>query len=392
MAAHRFITTVGQSSHVGADAIKAFALVGREPARFGEIYRPELEHAPNIQTYLYANVAEIETNESASEVSRVRVACLSGNRFWVKAKLFVLATCAIQNARLLLLSNKRQHTGLGNQHDLVGRYFLEHPTIPRAGRLMVSDPSLSRGIYERHLRQGARLTCLIAPALDAQRRDKLLNCSIRLHNDAEDLGAIKSFKHIIHRLRGDDVSGDLSKDLIMVVADIDGVARYVYRRTWRRASEFETAERYRLTYSAEQAPNPSSRVSLSNEKDALGQPRAKLEWRLMESDLRNARVVLQKLGEELGRISVGRVKVELADENEALSKSFAGSWHHMGTTRMSADPKKGVVDKNCRVHGIGNLFIASSSTFPTSGHANPTLTIVALTLRLADHLKELLYA
>lgn len=122
----------------------------------------------------------------------------------------------------------------------------------------------------------------------------------------------------------------------------------------------------------------------------MGQPRAKLEWRLTESDLGNARVVLQNLGEELGRISVGRVKVELADQNERLSKSFAGSWHHMGTTRMSADPKKGVVDKNCRVHGIGNLFIASSSTFPTSGHANPTLTIVALTVRLADQLKELL--
>lgn len=390
MAAHRFITTVGQSSHVGAEAINAFASVGREAAKFGEVYRQELEHAPTIRTYLYANVVEIETNESASEVSRVRVACLNGNRFWVKAKLFVLATCAIQNARLLLLSNSRQQTGLGNQHDLVGRYFMEHPSISGAGRLMVSDPSLSRGIYERHLRQGTRLTCLITPAPAAQRKDKLLNCSIRLHPDPEDLVAIRAFKRIAHRLRGNDVPGDLSKDLINVVADMDGVARHIYRRTWHKASEFETLERYKLTYSAEQAPNPSSRVSLSDEKDAMGQPRAKLEWRLTESDLGNARVVLQNLGEELGRISVGRVKVELADENETLSKSFAGSWHHMGTTRMSADPKKGVVDKNCRVHGIGNLFIASSSTFPTSGHANPTLTIVALTVRLADHLKELL--
>jgi choline dehydrogenase-like flavoprotein len=102
---------------------------------------------------------------------------------------------------------------------------------------------------------------------------------------------------------------------------------------------------------------------------------------------------LRCLGEELGRIGVGRVRVELADDEELLSKSFKGSWHHMGTTRMSIDPKKGVVDKDCQVQwGFRNLFIASSSTFPTSGYANPTLTIVALSLRLADHLKELLHA
>ena len=141
----------------------------------------------------------------------------------------------------------------------------------------------------------------------------------------------------------------------------------------------------------EQAPNPSSRVTLDTEKDGLGVPRASLHWELTDFEKRSIRKIYELLGEEVGRAGVGRIKLMdyLVDTNDQSWPAFTGGgWHHMGTTRMSEDPKQGVVDANCKVHGISNLFIAGSSCFTTAGAPNPTLTLVALTLRLSDHVKE----
>jgi choline dehydrogenase-like flavoprotein len=149
---------------------------------------------------------------------------------------------------------------------------------------------------------------------------------------------------------------------------------------------------FHLATRQEQAPNPDSRVTLSAEKDALGMPRTKLDWRLTELDKRSIRTFYQLLGTELGRAGTGRVQIRdwLLDNDRTWPSSISGGWHHMGTTRMHADPRQGVVDANCRVHGIGNLHVAGASVYPTAGAANPTLTLVALSLRLSDHLKSTL--
>jgi choline dehydrogenase-like flavoprotein len=139
----------------------------------------------------------------------------------------------------------------------------------------------------------------------------------------------------------------------------------------------------------EQAPNPSSRVTLSRERDAMGMPRVRLDWRLTDLDRRSFRVFYEALGAELGRTGLGRVQVMdwvLASDG-AWPAFLSGGWHHMGTTRMHTDPKQGVVDANCRVHGLANLSVAGAAVFPTAGAANPTLTLVAMSLRLSDHLK-----
>ena len=143
----------------------------------------------------------------------------------------------------------------------------------------------------------------------------------------------------------------------------------------------------RLDYWAEQAPDPDSRVTLSSETDQLGQNQVKLDWRLNEQDRQNIMQMHDVLAHELGRAGLGRLRLDFDGESPEWMSSLRGSYHHMGTTRIHVDPKQGVVDENCRVHGISNLFIAGSSVFPTVGHANPTLTIVALSLRLAEHLK-----
>ena len=145
---------------------------------------------------------------------------------------------------------------------------------------------------------------------------------------------------------------------------------------------------------AEQAPNPDSRVMLTDHTDAMGMPRIALHWQLSEIDKRTVRVMMESFDEQLRQLGLGRMITEpwLSDENihwqtdALISAHPIGGYHHMGTTRMADDPKQGVVDANCRVHGLNNLFIAGSSVFPTSGWANPTLTIIALSLRLAEHL------
>ena len=143
----------------------------------------------------------------------------------------------------------------------------------------------------------------------------------------------------------------------------------------------------------EQSPNPDSRVSLYGEKDELGVPKARLNWDLTDLDKRSMRKIYEIIGEQVGMADVGRIKLYdfLRDENDmSWPASTGGGWHHMGTTKMHNDPKRGVVDENCKVHGISNLFVAGSSCFTTAAAPNPTLSLVALSLRLSDHVKTII--
>jgi choline dehydrogenase-like flavoprotein len=135
-------------------------------------------------------------------------------------------------------------------------------------------------------------------------------------------------------------------------------------------------------------PNPDSRVLLSDETDALGLRRVKLDWRLTELDKRSVARALEIMGAEIGRTGVGRFKMLIGDD-PGWPEDLEGANHHVGTTRMHDDARQGVVDRNCKAHGIDNLYIAGSSVFPTAGIGTPTLMIVALALRLADHLREI---
>ena len=145
-----------------------------------------------------------------------------------------------------------------------------------------------------------------------------------------------------------------------------------------------------MTTRIEQAPNPDSRVVLVRERDELGMQRVALDWRLSDVDRRNVRRTLELLGAEIGAAGIGRLQILHSADETSWPEDLDGGQHHMGTTRMSDDPKQGVVDSDCRVHGMSNLFVAGSSVFPTPGGATPTLLLVALALRLADHLKGMM--
>jgi choline dehydrogenase-like flavoprotein len=364
--------------------------------RFGTFHREAIRRAANLRAVLYANVTEIDTTPDGRTVTRVRVASLEGNQFSVRAKLYVLATGGIENARLLLLSNRVRNVGLGNQHDLVGRFFMEHLVL-RTGLFLPSDPYLPADLYFSRTIKRTEGAAALALSEDVQRREKLLNQVTLLDEpfaDEEEVGpGVAAFSRLSRNVRERRPYGGFWKDLRDVVADVDLVAADRLAHGGKRPVFL-----WRIKSIGESVPNPDSRVTLGSERDRLGQRRARLDWRLTERDRLSLRRGLEIIAEEIGRARLGRVRLVVDEHAGAWAAPRGnepwtgpvGGYHHMGTTRMHRNPRKGVVDERCRVHGIANLFIAGSSVFPTGGCAHPTLTIIALALRLADDITRTL--
>jgi choline dehydrogenase-like flavoprotein len=342
------------------------------PTRFGQVYRDEIVHAENIRTYLNANAIEIETTRNTQVATHVRLACLQGPKFSVSAKLFILATGGIENARLLLLSNKIQSAGLGNQHDLVGRFFMDHVGV-ESGMILLSRPNIPTDLYKYHWQKSNR------PVLGELVLSPEIIYRERLTNFCTVLKEIEWWEAI----KGDDFLSFLSN----VLANIDDITKTVYRKFFGPGGRYPAFRLYNLV---EPVPKPENRVTLTDERDNLDQNRVRLHWRFDDNVKSHLRRAQELIGREFGRAGLGRVRVLLDNDETSWQFSLDYGNHHMGTTRMHVDPKQGVVDQNCKVHGISNLFIAGSSVFPTYGYSQPTLTIVALALRLADHVKNLL--
>ena len=326
------------------------------PTRFGAVYREELRASTNVAVHLFANAVDLAATDSGRRVEHVVVKTLQGGQFTVAARAVALAAGGIENPRLLLGSDGVVKAGLGNGRDLVGRFFMEHPHRQPAGEILFDDPRLAAWGQKREAR-GARFLVNLGVRPEVQRQHRLLNGSLQLW---------RSWR----------AETQPEGSLLGLLRDLAAGAG---------AGPPQRAE---LFARFEQAPSAESRVRLSEERDALGQRRVVLDWRLGALERDSLRRTLEILAEDLAAAGTARVRIE--DASAAGAPEFTGGEHHMGTTRMSGDPSTGVVDRDCRVHGIENLYVAGSSVFPTVGWANPTLTIVALSLRLADHLKRTL--
>ena len=183
---------------------------------------------------------------------------------------------------------------------------------------------------------------------------------------------------------------DLAGDVMDVIRDLDDVIVNTYNRFFRYG---ERRTRLAIKFQGEQQPNPDSRVQLSDTRDALGLPQTKLTWKLSELDRKSVDILVRTVAAELARLDIARTRLDDWTQKSSATlfpSDLRGGVHHTGTTRVSAGPETGVVDKNCRVHSVDNLFIAGSSVFPTNGWANPTLSICALAVRLAGHVKSIL--
>lgn len=347
------------------------------PTRFGKKYRNAIINSKNIHLYTYANCTEIVADRYLKNIDHLLVKNHEGKSHKVKARHFVLACGAIQNARLLLSSRRQAPAGLGNEHDTVGRYFMEHLEL-KSAELWLSQP-YSTGLYS-YRSSDRRPRAEIAIRESVQEEYQMLNgtASITYLPVAQEQEAlIDLWENEDPRLAYDNFVKN-------------------FRASRNREDDATEAGHFRafeLYTRMEQAPNPDSRVTLSTEKDALGMPKASLHWDLTALDRNSIRKLYEVIGKQVGIHGVGRVRFDafLQEEiSEEIPEKLGGGWHHMGTTRMSEDPRKGVVDPNCKVFGLTNLYVAGSACFPTAGAPNPTLTLVALSLRLSDHLKSML--
>lgn len=344
------------------------------PTPFGRRYRERITASANVHLFTHANAVEVVLHPDGRAVSELRVSNLAGRTHHVRADRYVLACGAIQNARLLLASTGVATRGVGNGEDLVGRHFMEHVEMP-VGELVLAHPdpvSLYRLDWGFTRARGE-----LALTAAVQRERKLLNGSVELTRRDGPTEPRGTFQELPPQVLAGIVEYGEMVERGEIVPDRPDAPRH---EPWRE---------FTLTTRHEQAPNPDSRVMLSTERDALGVPRARLDWRLSELELRSMRETCRELGREVGRSGVGRLRLLewLQAEGGDWPDFVSGGWHHMGTTRMHTDPHQGVVDPHSRVHGIGNLYLAGASVFPTGGCANPTLTLLALALRLSDHLK-----
>ena len=328
------------------------------PTRFGVVYREELVTASRVELLLGANVTALRTDAGGERVDHVEVLC-AGRRLTAHAKLFVLACGGIENARLLLLSDQDHPAGLGNGRDQVGRYFMEHITVRNAGRPVILHPT----------EEPEKQFDLYLEARGGKKRTEAVFELTPALRDAEELLGI----HL--QIRGRDKPVSASDE--------------VAARTFAAMAALDGDEPHRwyvpfLSVRVEMAPDPSSRVVLGEDRDALGQRRVRLEWKIGELERRTLTRGLDIFAEEFGAAGIGRLQLRFHPSDPWDDST--GGMHHMGTTRMHVDPAQGVVDDRCRVHGVPNLYVAGSSFFPTCGNVNPTLTIVALALRIADDL------
>ena len=357
------------------------------PTAFGFTYEERLAQAENLAVYLHANVLELETNDAASEVTAARVACIDGPRIEVRARRFVLCAGGIEVPRLLLLSNKVAATGLGNGHDLVGRFFSDHAAIRPVMRVLLSDDIEPLSLYTapRYFDVGGFMGTL-ASSEALLRREQIGGFIFHLFPDGMTPGEL-SLTSLVRSARNADLPPYLSTQIGNVLTDLDGATNALFKAFSGSRKNLVERDWLGPWLTFEVVPNPESRVTLVDDRDLFGQPRIGLDWRLTETEMRTVRRATEIMVHEVGRLGLGRAWTDALREDYEWPAYVARGKHHCGTTRMSDDPKTGVVDRDCRVHGVSNLYISSSSVFPTNGYANPTLTIVAMSIRMADHFR-----
>lgn len=376
---------------LAGDPIGEKIMLKSPPTRFGEVYRTALARPGNrCDVYLHANVVEIETTEEASRVTALRTRGIDGQTCRFRAGIYILAS-GIENARLLLLSNRVRPRGLGNDHDLVGRYFMAHTTL-RTGRAMLSLPEGTASYYatlgweQRFLSEINPFIDALQPSRAAQEREGILNSVVFFEEsyEGEKTPGFVAMRRIAKQIVHGRMPPNLLRDLGIVVGDLDEVVKALYARSFGDRSYKILQTRF----FCEQAPDRDSRVMLGDDLDALGQRKLVLDWRLNDLDKRTIIRTQKLLAEQFGALGVGRLQVEFDSEADPWPKGVDSSAHFMGTTRMSTDPRRGVVDGDCRVHGIDNLYVAGGSVMPTSGATMVTVNIVALAVRLAGHLRS----
>jgi choline dehydrogenase-like flavoprotein len=382
------------------------------PTDFGRRYRDRLAAAPDVRVLLHANCTRLLAAADGSRIEQATIQTHDGNRFSVVATRFILATGALEAARLLLASRDVHAAGIGNARGLVGRYYMCH-IAGTIGTLRINGPT--EHVWQGYDRAEDGVYCRRRIALTeaAQRREAIGNAVFRLHHPripdprhrTGALSAIFLARRFISYEYGKRLVTQQPVDArawLQHVAnagfDVFGTSRFL----WHWLRDRVLAERkfptviirprknlFSLDFNAEQVPNWASHIRLAEQTDRFGMPRLHIDWRYSELDVRTVATAFRLLQRDFAQSALGELTLDPdeADIETVIRRDGAYGGHHIGTARMAHEPAQGVVDEDCRVFGVHNLYVAGSAVFPTSGQANPTLTIVALAIRLAQHIE-----
>lgn len=348
-----------------------------------------LRRNSNLRVLTRATVTHLDTDPSGRRLESVEVADASGRRLVVRARAFVLCAGGIENARLMLYSDRVNRNGVGNEHDLVGRYLMDHPRDPELiARVHPRDAQWFRRVFGpfnldsprgRH-----RFDYGFALSQERVRTEHLLNSAAWPFEIVAEDDPFRAAKRLVKGPRTHAV-----RDAKLLVSHPSLLLRGLQSRWVTGARISRKVSEIGFLVSSEQLPDPDSRVQLSSRTDWLGLPIAKINWRVGLAEARSQAVLAQTIATEFARL--GLPPVRLADwvrEGRFEDANFVDGCHPSGTTRMATDPRQGVVDADCQVHGVDRLYVAGSSVFPTGSHANPTLMLMALAIRLSQHLKD----
>ena len=346
------------------------------PLNVGPAHLRAFRRSEAMTLMLHSTAIRLDLSGSGNRIEQVRIANLDGARARVRARVFVLCCGAIENARLLLLTHE-----IARRNPTIGRFLQNH----LRGVCGLLEPMNRRALEDQFTtfrRRGRRYLPRLALSPHRQREAQVLASHANVAWTPppsivalRDLQQTRSLRGTIRNLGG-------------VLRDLPELGKTGVRRRKGLGSAPSSGEMW-LVVDSEQSPDRESRVSLGRRRDAMGQSEPVVDWRLGELERRTTRAMVDAVSTEFQRLGLAAVRpADWLDDAEDWTKHVTDAAHHTGTTRISSTPADGVVDENCRVHGVDNLFVAGSSVFPSSGAANPTLGAVALALRLADHLKN----
>lgn len=357
----------------------------KQPMRFAAEYC-DLE-APNVQILTYATVTEIRVDDMAGRIESLEARSADGSRVIVRPKILVLCAGGIENARLLLASDRQNPQGIGNDHDVVGRYLADHPRtilgyFPKDPAGIIQERFGFYGLVGSEKLHYYLHGLALSPRL--QEEEGLLNCAAFVAKTHAADDPWSALRRIAHRS-----TKSVFNDLMAIATSPGMLARGAYSRLVKKRGVLHKFDQMRIECMTEQRPNPESRVLLSAKRDKLGVRQARVDWRISAQEIASVARLARTISSEFARTGLPQPKLAAwIAEDEPENANFSDMAHPAGTTRMGRSPETSVVDENAKVHGMEGLYIAGSSVFPTPGHANPTLMVVALAVRLADHLKS----